>query len=177
MIPIDNIRFLIIDNNEHMRHIVRMILRSLGATEVREAADSTEGLAAVKRFNPDIIILEAVLKPLSGLELTRQIRRDIDGTNPFVPIIMTSVPSKKEDVLAARDAGVTEFCAKPLSARGLYTHIKQVILSPRPFIKAKEYVGPDRRRHKRNIEEDDQKRESDQKNRDKAIKSNPGWAL
>jgi hypothetical protein len=49
-------------------------------------------------------------------------------------------------VTAARDAGVTEFLAKPISAKGLYERIVNVVASPRPFIKTKSYFGPDRRR-------------------------------
>ncbi|MGY4503815.1 hypothetical protein ACVWYH_007772 [Bradyrhizobium sp. GM24.11] len=47
----------------------------------------------------------------------------------------------------ARCAGVTEFLAKPISAKGLYQRILNVVASPRPFIKTKTYFGPDRRRN------------------------------
>ena len=49
-------------------------------------------------------------------------------------------------VLEARDAGITEFLAKPVSARGLYQRITMVIERPRQFIKTRTYTGPDRRR-------------------------------
>jgi two-component system, chemotaxis family, chemotaxis protein CheY len=50
-------------------------------------------------------------------------------------------------VIAARDAGVTEFLAKPLSAKALYQRVLNVVANPRPFIKTKTYFGPDRRRN------------------------------
>src|SRR6266851_823449 len=50
----------------------------------------------------------------------------------------------------ARDAGVTEFLAKPISAKGLYQRILNVVANPRPFIKTKTYFGPDRRRNTAN---------------------------
>jgi hypothetical protein len=53
-------------------------------------------------------------------------------------------------VTVARDAGVTEFLAKPISAKGLYQRILNVVASPRPFIKTKTYFGPDRRRNTNN---------------------------
>ena len=50
-------------------------------------------------------------------------------------------------MVAARDAGVTEFLAKPISAKGLYQRIVNVLANPRPSIKTKTYFGPDRRRN------------------------------
>jgi DNA-binding response OmpR family regulator len=55
--------------------------------------------------------------------------------------------SEKKRVTDARDAGVTEFLAKPISAKGLYQRIVNVVANPRPFIKTKTYFGPDRRRN------------------------------
>jgi DNA-binding response OmpR family regulator len=54
--------------------------------------------------------------------------------------------SERKRVLAARDAGVTEFLAKPISANSLYHRIANVVANPRPFIKTETYFGPDRRR-------------------------------
>ena len=53
----------------------------------------------------------------------------------------------KRRVTLARDAGVTEFLAKPISAKGLYQRVLNVVANPRPFIKTKNYFGPDRRRN------------------------------
>jgi DNA-binding response OmpR family regulator len=54
--------------------------------------------------------------------------------------------TEKQRVTAARDAGITEFLAKPISAKALYQRIVNVVANPRPFIKTKTYFGPDRRR-------------------------------
>ena len=55
--------------------------------------------------------------------------------------------TEKARVTAARDAGITEFLAKPISAKALYQRIVNVVANPRPFIKTKTYFGPDRRRN------------------------------
>src|ERR1700728_1146393 len=55
--------------------------------------------------------------------------------------------SEKKRVIGARDAGVTEFLAKPISAKALYQRVFNVVANPRPFIKTKTYFGPDRRRN------------------------------
>jgi DNA-binding response OmpR family regulator len=67
--------------------------------------------------------------------------------NPYAPIIMLTGHSEKRRVTLARDAGVTEFLAKPISAKALYQRVMNVVASPRPFIKTKNYFGPDRRRN------------------------------
>ena len=83
----------------------------------------------------------------NGLELTQMVRQPGANADPYVPIIMLTGHSEKNCVVAARDAGVTEFLAKPISAKGLYQRIVNVVANPRPFIKTKTYFGPDRRRN------------------------------
>ena len=82
-----------------------------------------------------------------GLELVQMIRQPGGNANPYVPIIMLTGHSEKHRVVRARDAGITEFLAKPISAKGLYQRILNVVANPRPFIKTKTYFGPDRRRN------------------------------
>jgi two-component system, chemotaxis family, chemotaxis protein CheY len=74
------------------------------------------------------------------------IRQQGANSNPYVPIIMLTGHSEKKRVIDARDAGITEFLAKPISAKALYERIFSVVAHPRPFIKTKAYFGPDRRR-------------------------------
>jgi len=54
--------------------------------------------------------------------------------------------TERANVREARDAGITEFLAKPISARNIYARILQVVANPRPFVRCKKYVGPCRRR-------------------------------
>src|SRR6516225_2317037 len=77
----------------------------------------------------------------------QMIRQPGANANPYVPIIMLTGHSEKKRVIAARDAGVTEFLAKPISAKALYQRILNVVANPRPFIKTRTYFGPDRRRN------------------------------
>ena len=74
------------------------------------------------------------------------VRTAPDSPNPFVPIIMLTAHSSLERVIQARDSGVNEFLTKPVTASGLYSRISTVIESPRQFVRASEYFGPDRRR-------------------------------
>ena len=145
-IDFNRLRFVVVDDNAYMRRIVRTLLHGFGAREVYEAEDGAAGLEAFTRNVPDIVITDWAMPIFDGLELTQMIRQPGANANPFVPIIMLTGHSEKRRVTAARDAGVTEFLVKPLSAKALYERILSVVLSPRPFVRTKTYFGPDRRR-------------------------------
>lgn len=149
MIRIDfhRLRFLVVDDNAHMRRIVRQLLHGFGSREIYEAEDGAAGLEAFTGHNPDILITDWAMPIFDGIELTKTIRQPGSNANPFVPVIMLSGHSEKRRVMEARDAGVTEFLAKPIAAKALYERILSVVLSPRPFVQTKTYFGPDRRRN------------------------------
>src|SRR3990172_12347474 len=149
MIRIDfnKLRFLVIDDNTHMRRILRTLLHGFGARDVYEAEDGASGLEAFTHFMPDIVLTDWAMPIFDGLELAQMIRQPGANSNPYVPIIMLTGHSEKKRVVAARDSGVTEFLAKPISANALYQRILNVVANPRPFIKTKNYFGPDRRRN------------------------------
>jgi len=148
MIRLDfhRLRFLVIDDNAHMRRIVRQLLHGFGSREIFEAEDGAAGIEAFGNHNPDIVITDWAMPVFDGLEFTKSIRQPGSNTNPFVPIIMLSGHSEKRRVMEARDSGITEFLAKPIAAKALYERILSVVLSPRPFVHSKNYFGPDRRR-------------------------------
>ena len=66
--------------------------------------------------------------------------------NPFVPIIMLTGHTHVDRVLQARDAGVTEFLAKPISINAILSRLVAIVDHPRPFVRTKSYFGPCRRR-------------------------------
>ncbi len=141
------LRFLVVDDNAHMRRILRTLLHGFAARDVYEAEDGAAGLEAFTHYQPDIVITDWVIPLFDGLEMTQMIRQAGANTNPYGPIIMLTGHSEKNHVVIARDAGITEFLAKPISAKALYQSILNVIANPRPFIKTKTYFGPDRRRN------------------------------
>jgi CheY-like chemotaxis protein len=146
-IDFNRLRFLVVDDNAHMRRILRTLLYGFGTREVYEAEDGAAGLESFTHYMPDIVLTDWAMPIFDGLELTQMIRQPGANGNPYVPIIMLTGHSEKKRVMAARDAGVTEFLAKPISAKSLYQRIVNVVANPRPIIKTKNYFGPDRRRN------------------------------
>ena len=142
-----NVKFLIVDDNAFMRTIIRRILATLGALDIREAGDGAEALKILQTWNADIVLLDWEMTPFNGIEFTNMVRHATDMTNTFMPIIMISAYSEYWRIAMARDAGVTEFLVKPISAATLFSRIRNVIEHPRPFVNAPGFFGPDRRRH------------------------------
>jgi CheY-like chemotaxis protein len=142
---LDSLRFLLMDDNHHMRAIVATILRSVGVRHLREASDGAEGLDVLDTWPTDIAIADFKMAPMDGVEFTRRVRQQ-NSRNPYLPIIMMTGFSDLGRIYEARDAGVTEILAKPITASGLLNRVESVILRPRPFIRTRAYFGPCRRR-------------------------------
>jgi two-component system chemotaxis response regulator CheY len=147
-IDFSRLRFLVVEDNAHMRRLLRTLLHGFGTRNVYEAEDGAAGLEAFILHGPDIVIADWNMPVFDGLELTSMIRQPGANPNPYVPIIMLTSHTERKRIIQARDAGVTEFLAKPISAKSLHLRIFNVVNNPRAFVKAKNYFGPDRRRTK-----------------------------
>lgn len=147
-IAFDRMSFLVVDDNSHMRRLVRSLLHGFGSRQVYEAEDGAAGLEAVETYGPDILITDWAMPIFDGLELVQMIRNPDARKHAYLPIIMLTGHAERQRVIQARDVGVTEFLCKPISARALYDRIYSIVMNPRPFIRTKNYFGPDRRRYK-----------------------------
>ena len=86
------------------------------------------------------------MEGMSGLGLVQMIRTNPQTPNPFVPVIMLTGHTSLDHVMLARDAGVNEFIAKPVSVKTMMSRLVSVIENPRPFVRTQGYFGPCRRR-------------------------------
>jgi CheY-like chemotaxis protein len=143
---IQQLHFLVVDDNKHMSMLIKNLLHALGSRMVAEANDAADAFAELTHFPADIIITDYHMQPLDGLDFVRLVRTGSDSPNPFVPIIMLSGHTEMNKIMQARDAGVHEYLAKPISAKSLYSRIDSIIARPREFIETRSFFGPDRRR-------------------------------
>jgi CheY-like chemotaxis protein len=146
-ISLARIKFLVVDDNPHAINLVKTMLRGFGVDEVAEATNLTDAKKALRAGPVDIVILDYLMGAEEGVTLAQYIRRDPASPSPFVPIIMLTGHADRARVMAARDAGVNEFCVKPFTPGDLMKRIMMVIDHPRPFVRSGSYFGPDRRRH------------------------------
>jgi len=142
----DKLKILVVDDNVHMRKLVLTILQAFGAMQLFEAENGERAWAILRRQNPDVVVLDWVMEGMSGIEFARKLRTDPEAPNPFVPVIMLTGHTQTAMVREARDAGINEFIAKPVSVKTLMSRLAAVIESPRPYVRTKLYFGPCRRR-------------------------------
>jgi len=83
---------------------------------------------------------------LDGMGFVRQIRQADDTPTPYCPIVVVTANTELRHVCYARDNGMTEFLAKPISAKTIYSRLCSVIENPRAFIRVGKFFGLDRRR-------------------------------
>jgi len=145
----ETLKVLVADDSRPMRSLIKSFLLGFGVKEMFEAADANEAYEEVKNSEPDIVITDWRMPPTDGLDLVRQIRMDMESPNPYLPIIMLTGFTELHRVKQARDAGVTAFLAKPISAAALYRRLCTVIDDQRPFVRVGEFFGPDRRARRR----------------------------
>lgn len=146
-VSLERVRFLLVDDNVHMLNIVKTILRGFGALQVFEAKTTPEALDRLKHDKIDIVVLDYQMGEEDGVVFVKRLRSSPDSPAPYVPVIMLTAHSERARVEAARDAGATEFCVKPVTAADMMKKVAMVIDRPRPFVRSADYFGPDRRRH------------------------------
>ena len=138
---------LVIDDNPHMRKILKTILRGFGVRHIVEVSDAVSGLEELSMTAIDIVLVDWMIGDIDGHEFTSMVRRNDDCTNVRVPIIMISAHSERSNIERARSAGIDEYLCKPVRPIDLLSRIISVIDNPRPFVKAAQsFIGPDRRR-------------------------------
>jgi CheY-like chemotaxis protein len=142
----DRLRVLVVDDNVHMRKLVTTILQAFGVTQIAEVENADRAWQSLREINPDVIVLDWVMEGMSGIELVRMIRSNPQAPNPFVPVIMLTGHTSMEHVRQARDAGINEFIAKPVSVKTMMSRLVAVIEHPRPYVRTGSFFGPCRRR-------------------------------
>jgi CheY-like chemotaxis protein len=139
------LKALIVDDNEHMRTLLRRLLQRM-SIESMEHADGGSALAALDPTIPDFIMTDLSMQGMDGISFVRALRQSTNDRIQTIPVIMITGHAERHRVEAARDAGVNELLVKPVTEKGLHSRIQEVILRPRPFIFGPGYYGPCRRR-------------------------------
>lgn len=145
-VRLDLLKILLVDDNHHTRVMLTEILRAVGINQVFEAGDGAEGLQMMRRHPVDIVMTDLAMSPLDGIDFVRLLRNSPDSPNQMIPVIMITGHLTIRRIAEARDAGVNEFVAKPITARNVLDRLQLIIDHPRPFVRTDDYFGPDRRR-------------------------------
>lgn len=112
-----NTKFLIVDDFSTMRRIVRNLLKELGYTNVDEAEDGSMALAKLRSEQFDFVISDWNMPIMDGLTMLQQIRADAALSK--LPVLMVTAEAKKENIIAAAQAGANGYVVKPFTAATL----------------------------------------------------------
>jgi CheY-like chemotaxis protein len=145
---IGQLRAFIVDDNENMRSLLRKLLSAMEMRMVFEYGDGQAALAELPLVQPDFILTDLSMAPMDGVAFAQAVRRSGDSQVAVLPIIMITGHTEKRRVESARDAGVNELLAKPVTAASLLNRIEEIIMRPRPYVRSSSYFGPCRRRQK-----------------------------
>jgi two-component system chemotaxis response regulator CheY len=120
-----NMPILIVDDYKTMLRIIRNLLKQLGFNNVDEAIDGSSALQKLREKECSLIISDWNMEPMSGLQLLKEVRADVKLKE--LPFIMITAESKSENVIAAKEAGVSNYIVKPFNAATLKGKLTTVL--------------------------------------------------
>ena len=120
-----NVRVLIVDDYKTMLRIVRNLLKQIDIHDVDEASDGAEAIAKLRQDAFGLVVSDWNMQPMSGLDLLQAVRAD--ERLRALPFIMVTAESKADNVVAAKQAGVSNYIVKPFNAETLREKIEKVL--------------------------------------------------
>ncbi len=119
-----NMAILIVDDYKTMLRIIRNLLKQIGFDNVDEATDGSTALQRLREKNYGLVISDWNMEPMTGLQLLKEIRSD--SKLKHIPFIMITSESKTENVIAAKEAGVSNYIVKPFNADTLKQKLQAI---------------------------------------------------
>jgi two-component system phosphate regulon response regulator PhoB len=124
-----NRHILVIEDEKPIREMIAFGLRRAGY-EVAEAEDCREARTAIADHRPDLLLVDWMLPDMSGLELTRQLKKDRETRD--LPVIMLTARAEEHDKVAGLEGGADDYLTKPFSPRELLARIQAVLRRTSP---------------------------------------------
>lgn len=122
--PDKNMKFLVVDDFSTMRRIVRNLLKELGFVNVDEAEDGAAGLRKLQDGNFDFVVSDWNMPNMDGLTMLKNIRAS--DTLKTIPVLMVTAEAKKENIVAAAQAGASGYVVKPFTAATLDEKLNKI---------------------------------------------------
>ena len=119
-----NMKVLVVDDFSTMRRIVKNLLRDLGFTNIQEADDGSTALPMLQGGDFDFVVTDWNMPGMQGIDLLRAIRAD--AKLKHIPVLMVTAEAKKEQIIAAAQAGVNGYIVKPFTAATLQEKLAKV---------------------------------------------------
>jgi len=123
--PDKNLRFLVVDDFSTMRRIVRNLLKEIGFLNVEEAEDGAVALQRLQSGGIDFVISDWNMPNMDGLTLLQKIRAS--DALKALPVLMVTAEAKKENIIAAAQAGASGYVVKPFTAATLDEKLNKIL--------------------------------------------------
>ena len=120
-----DMKVLIVDDYSTMLRILRNLLRQLGFCNIDEASDGAQALQKMRGGNFGLVLSDWNMQPMTGLQLLKQVRSDDELKS--TPFILVTAESKTENVIEAKEAGVSNYIVKPFNVQTLQMKISSVL--------------------------------------------------
>ena len=120
-----NMNVLIVDDYKTMLRILRNLLSQLNFINIIDATDGTMALEKLRETNIGLVISDWNMEPMTGIQLLRVVRSD--DALKHIPFVMITAESKSENVIAAKEAGVSNYIVKPFNAETLKNKLVSVL--------------------------------------------------
>jgi len=117
-------KFLVVDDFSTMRRIVRNLLKELGYANVDEAEDGVMALQKLRSEKFDFVVSDWNMPNMDGLEMLKNIRADASLSS--LPVLMVTAEAKKENIIAAAQAGASGYVVKPFTAATLDEKLSKI---------------------------------------------------
>ena len=120
-----NINILTVDDNKTMLRIIHNLLTQIGFSNVDEASNGMMALEKLKEKKYELIISDWNMEPMSGIELLKNVRAT--EKLKMIPFLMITAESRTENVIAAKQAGVSNYIVKPFNSETLKTKLISIL--------------------------------------------------
>ena len=117
-------KILIVDDFPTMRRIIKNLLKDLGFENVDEAEDGAMALEKLRNGNFDFVVSDWNMPNMDGLEMLKAIRADPNLGK--LPVLMVTAEAKKENIIAAAQAGANGYVVKPFTAATLEEKLNKI---------------------------------------------------
>jgi PleD family two-component response regulator len=140
-----SLRILIAGGRAPSVRLLRMVLKLAGITDIAVATTAETSLKLLKDQLFDAVFADETIENFGEIPFVVAARREPGIIDPMVPIFLTCSSARLKQVTRARDCGVTDILARPISAATVMRKLSNALLKPRSFIAAPDFFGPDRR--------------------------------
>lgn len=117
-------KILVVDDFSTMRRIIKNLLKDLGFTNIQEADDGSTALPMLQQGDFDFVVTDWNMPGMQGIDLLRAIRADENLKH--TPVLMVTAEAKKEQIVAAAQAGVNGYVIKPFTAATLKEKLNKI---------------------------------------------------